>query len=172
MSISSIITIVVAIIVAVILIRVLTKIVAKILAVLLILVALWFILFQWHGGLLNLGRDEFILYDLQEEYCVEKADTAICECVVMVILEDIESQYTPEELSEISKSRSESIDIILESYRKNSEQISNCLKEKDAGIDMEEMMKKIKKLNLDLKIRERLKQLESDDSDAEPATQT
>ena len=57
------------IILAFILIRFLTKFLVKLLVFGIVAALIVYVLFYWNGGILNLGKKDFIIYELEQKYC-------------------------------------------------------------------------------------------------------
>lgn len=144
MSVENILILAVLVVLVFIIIRFLTKILAKLIAIAAVAALIIYVLFYWNGGLANLGKDQFILYDLEEKYCSDPVDTVKCECIIQPLKTDIEANYTAEELFELRSNRKKSLDILMDSYRENQEIINNCLKEKNAGSSWKEFLEEIK----------------------------
>jgi len=144
MSIENILILAVLIVLVFVIIRFLTKILARLIAIAAVAALVIYVLFYWNGGLANLGKDQFILYDLEEKYCAEPMDTIKCECIIQPLKTDIEAKYSPEELYELRSNRKKSLDIIMDSYRENQKIINNCLKESNAGFSWKEFLDEIK----------------------------
>ncbi len=156
MSVENIIILVVVVLIAFIIIRFLTKILAKLIAIAIVAALIIYVLFYWNGGILNLGKNEFIIYDLEQKYCVEKYDTVKCDCIIKPLLEDIESKYTTKELDALKGKQKESLDILMNSYRENQESIHECLKENNSGDAWKEIIEDLKSSWLNRKLRELL----------------
>lgn len=156
MSIENIITIAMAVIVSVVIIRFVTKILAKLIAIAIVGFALFYVLFQWNGGLLNLGKDKFIIYDLEQKYCVDKMDPVKCNCIVLPLKADIESKYTAEELEKIIDDRVAALKILYQSIEKNRKSIKACLDENNSGGAWKEFIEDIKSSWLKKKLNELL----------------
>jgi len=149
-----IIIIIIGIILAIIILKFITKILAKIIAVLLVVAAIGYLLFFWNGGLVNLGKKDFILYKLEDRYCTEGKNEIKCECIIMPLKRDIESKYTPEEIEELKEDRMKSMEVILKSFEENREEIKDCLKENDAMQFWDDFVEDLKKLELGKKFKE------------------
>jgi hypothetical protein len=133
MSTENIIILAIAIVLAFVVIRFLTKILAKLIAIAIVIALIVFVLFYWNGGILSMGKDQFIIYDLEEKYCEEEMDTTKCNCIVLPLKADIENQYTAEELAALEGNRKESLEILMNSIRDNSSNIKECLRENNDG---------------------------------------
>ena len=144
MSIENIIIIAMAIIVSVVIIRFVTKVLAKLIAIAIVGFALFYVLFQWNGGLLNLGKDKFIIYDLEQKYCVDKMDSVKCNCIVLPLKADIESKYKAEELEKINEDRVAALKVFYQSIEENRESIKACLDENNSGGAWKEFIDDIK----------------------------
>jgi hypothetical protein len=154
MSLYSILVISAAIVLLFLLIRFVTKILAKVLAVVLILAAAAYFLFIWNGGLLNMGSEEFLLYELKDKYCMEENEAVKCECIIDLLLSDVQSRYTAEEIDEIRKSRMETMKVLKESVDLQKDQIELCLKNHDADITLDDFLEDLKNLKLGKKLKE------------------
>ncbi|MCF8381791.1 MAG: hypothetical protein K9H49_19620 [Bacteroidales bacterium] len=166
MTIENILIIAVAIIVSVIIIRFVTKVLAKLIAIAIVVIALYYILFQWNGGLLNLGKNQFIVYDLEEKYCHDEEDLVKCNCIILPLKADIESKYTPEELETLNKDRMEALKIFYKSIEENSQSIKACLEENNSGSAWKEFMEDIKSSPLKKKLNELMGKEEEEFPDA------
>ncbi len=156
MSTENIITLAIVIVIAFIVIRFLTRILAKLIAIAIIAAIIIFALFYWNGGILSLGKDKFIIYDLEEKYCVEKMDTVKCNCIILPLKEDIEAQYSQEELARLRGNRKESLEILMNSIRDNKEEIKHCLEENNSGKAWQEFIDELKDSWINRKFRELL----------------
>lgn len=154
MTLENIIILAVLILLAFVVIRFLTKILAKLIAFAIVAALIIYVLFYWNGGLINIGKDTFIIYDLEEKYCEEKMDTVKCNCIIQPLKEDIESKYTAEELDEIKNDRSESLEILMNSIRENQESIKECLQENKSGNAWNEFLDDLKSSWLNRKLKE------------------
>jgi hypothetical protein len=154
MSLENILILAVLIVLAIVLIRFLTKILVKLVVFAVVAALIVYVLFYWNGGLINIGKDTFILYDLEEKYCQEKMDTVKCECIIQPLIEDIESKYSTEELDEIKKDRGKSVEILMNSIRENQESIKECLQENKSGNAWEEFLEDLKSSWLNRKLKE------------------
>ena len=154
MSIENILILAVLIVLAFILIRFLTKVVVKLLIFAIIVALIAYVLFYWNGGIINLGKHEFIIYELEQKYCYEKMDTVKCDCIILPLKEDIESKYSAEELDMATQNRQEAIDILMTSIRENQDQIRACLKENNAGHAWKEFIEDLKDSWVSRKFRE------------------
>lgn len=142
------------IILAFILIRFLTKFLVKLLVFGIVAALIVYVLFYWNGGILNLGKKDFIIYELEQKYCYEKMDTVKCDCIILPLKEDIESKYSPEELKLATQNRQEALDILMTSIRGNQESIRACLKENNAGNAWKEFLDDLKDSWVSRKFRE------------------
>lgn len=156
MTLENIIILAVLIVLAFIIIRFLTKILAKLIAFAVVAALIIYVLFYWNGGILNLGKNEFIIYDLEQKYCVEKYDTVKCDCIIQPLKDDIESKYTAEELEALKGKQKESLNILMNSYRENQESIHECLKENNSGDAWKEIIEDLKSSWLNRKLKELL----------------
>ena len=154
MSIENIIILAIAIVLAFIVIRFLTKILAKLIAVAIVIALIIFALFYWNGGILTMGQDQFIIYDLEEKYCGEEMDTVKCNCIVQPLKADIESKYSQDDLSELVGNRKESLEILMNSIRENSQTIKECLKENNSGDAWQEFKDDLKDSWFNRKLKE------------------
>lgn len=154
MSLENILILVALIVLAIIIIRFLTKILVKLVVFAVIAALILYVLFYWNGGLINIGQNNFILYDLEERYCGENIDTVKCDCIIQPLIEDIESKYTSEELDEIKKDRGKSVEILMNSIRENQESIKECLQENKSGKAWEEFLEDLKSSWLNRKFKE------------------
>lgn len=153
MNIESIIVLVIGIILAIVILRFITKILAKIIAFMIVAGFVIVVLFYWNGGLVNLGKENFILYELQKKYCIEKQDTIKCECIIEPLIADIESKYSENEIEELKENRLKSVQIIIQSIEDNRKQIKNCLEEKDSDHGWEDFIQDLKSLKLEKKVK-------------------
>jgi RecG-like helicase len=174
MDLTSLIIIVALIIVAAIIIRFAVKVLAKIITVVIVAGLIILVLMFWRDGGLKFKKDKFLLYELEQEYCIEKADTAVCECIVQVLLEDVQEKYSAEEILEISKNRMRTISVLSASLRENKEVINACLKEKDSDITLEKFIRELKSLELGSKLKKLYETLSKElevepEADPEPA---
>lgn len=156
MSIENILIIAVAIIVSVIIIRFVTKVLAKLIAIAIVCFALYYVLFQWNDGIVNLGKNQFIVYDLEEKYCNDEEDLVKCNCIILPLKADIESKYSVEELRIINKNRVEALKIFYQSIEENSQSIKACLDENNSGSAWKEFKEDLKSSWIKKKINELL----------------
>lgn len=133
MSPENILILVFLVIAAFIAVRFLTRILAKFIAFAIVVALIIYLLFYWKGGVLNIGQDQFILYELEQKYCVENGDSIKCHCIIQPLIADIESKYSPEEIEKLTESRQESLEALINSIRDNQESIKECLQENNSG---------------------------------------
>ena len=150
------------IILAFILIRFLTKFLVKLLVFGIVAALIVYVLFYWNGGILNLGKKDFIIYELEQKYCYEKMDTVKCDCIILPLKEDIESKYSPEELKLATQNRQEALDILMTSIRGNQESIRACLKEHNSGNAWKEFLDDLKDSWVSRKLRELVEKEEAE----------
>lgn len=167
MDIENIIILGVVIVLAVIIIRFVTKILAKIVAFLIMTAVILYALFYWDGGIIALGNEDFMLYELEKKYCEEKKDTVKCECLVRPLIDDIESRYSAEEIQKFRKNKIKSINIITGSFTENYESIRQCFKENKSEDSFRENLKEFFKEFRNRKAREKMEEMLEEDSTAE-----
>lgn len=154
MDLTDIIIIVVGIILLILVLRFIAKNILKIIGVLIIIVVFGYFLLFYKGGLLDLGNKDFILNELKEKYCVEQIDEIKCECIIEPLFNDITSQYSLEELAELQKDKTKSLEIIFKSLRDNRAEIKSCLKEREAPKQMwNDFVDELKKLDIKGKLK-------------------
>lgn len=163
MSISEIIILAIAIVLAVVVIRFVTKILVKIIAIVLIVAAIGYFLFFFNGGIIDFpSSDKYVIEQLKETYCFEKADTAICDCVISFIMDDINSTYTPEEIMKLKDDQTKAIEAIVKSYSENRFEINDCLKQYNRGYSLEEFRNDLKALDLSTKFNNLVEKITSE----------
>lgn len=153
MDIKTILTIVIGLIVLFIIIKFFTKVLAKIIAFVIVAGLILYILFYWNGGIINAGKEKFILYELQDKYCVEKLDTVKCECIIKPLINDIKANHTTEEILKLKDNRIKAFEILIESLNREKENIKQCLKENDSGFELDEFINDLKKFEIGKKIQ-------------------
>ncbi len=128
-------------------IKLVTKIIIKVISLILVIGIAGFLLFYWNGGLLDLGNKDFMLYELEQKYCVEQNAPEKCDCIIKPLKADIESKYSDKEIEELAKSKVKSIRIITKSLSANKENIKNCLQERDKGEEWNHFLMELKEKN-------------------------
>ena len=127
----NIVVVVLAIVVGFIVIKFVAKVIFKLIGFVIILLLTLYMLFYWNGGLLDLGNNHFMLYELEQKFCkTEKKE--ICNCIIQPLIVDVEQQYRPDNIEEIKSNKMKSVKIILKSMHKNKLSIKECLKMNDA----------------------------------------
>lgn len=144
MEIKEIIILTLIIIVCIVVLRFITKNFFKIIGIIVVIGIILFFLFLWKGGLIKFGQDEFVLIELQNEYCGENYDTVYCDCIINPLLKDILSEYNLEELNEIRKDNLKTAKIIYESIRRNKKDINKCLNKNKSGSLWKEFIESLK----------------------------
>lgn len=163
MDLENIIILAIIIILAFLVIRFVTKILAKVIAFLIVIAVVFYALFYWDGGILSLGNEDFMLYELREKFCEDEKDQTKCNCLIEPLIEDVESKYSPEEIQKIKKNKIKSINIITSSLRSQREEIRQCFRENSEGKTLDESLEEVKNKML----RERLKDLLEEDDNSE-----
>lgn len=116
------------IIVAIIIIKFVVKLAIKLVLLAIVILFVLYVLFVWHGGLVNLGQDDFLLNELREDYCEIKADEVKCNCIIEPIYSDIRSRYPDEEIDELKGNRVKSVQVIFKSAKTKKDEIKECLR--------------------------------------------
>ncbi|PIE85919.1 MAG: hypothetical protein CSA05_03305 [Bacteroidia bacterium] len=122
------------------------KLVCKLLSAAFVIVFVLYLLFYWNGGLLDLGNQNFMLYELEAKYCGDKDRQTSCCCIVQPLIEDVTSKYEDEEIEDFQKSKITSIRIIMESLMAKKQEIATCLKENDALDEWDNFISDLEKI--------------------------
>ena len=139
-----IIVVIVGIIVLAVIIKKVTKILLKIIGFLFVTGFVIFVLFFWHGGLVNLNYKNFMLKDLKKKYCTEQVDIVKCDCIIKPLLKDVKSKHSFEELNRLEKDKIAAIKVIFKSAKEKKDEIMECLKENEATEKWDEVMDELK----------------------------
>jgi len=154
MELQTIIIIVIAIIIGILILKFLSKIAVKlILLIIVIAVVIYFLLF-WQGGQLDIGNQDFIMIELQQEYCQDDKNLAKCECIINPVMTDIRREYSNHDLLELQQDKLKSLRIIFKSLNDNKDEIRQCLKEKDALYVWDDFVDEITKVDIKGKMEE------------------
>ncbi len=160
MEIENIIILGVVIVLAVIVIKFVTKFLAKLIAFLIVAGLIFYALFYWDGGILSLGNEDFMLYELRQKYCIEEEDKTKCDCLIQPLIDDVESKYSPEEIQRFRRNKIKSINIITSSIRSKRVEIRQCFKENKSDKSLEENLEEIKNKMLRKKLKDLLEEEE------------
>jgi hypothetical protein len=157
MSTQSIIILAVAILVGFIIIRFIAKTLFRILLITTIAAVICYLIFFYKGGAFNKTERPFMLYELQSKYCTEKLDTVKCECIINPLVADLKAEYTPEQLADFSKDPVKSAEVMIKLLNENKNEITACLKAKNANYVWGDFINDIKSLKLGEKFIEFIK---------------
>jgi hypothetical protein len=148
-----IIIIVIGLVVIFLIIKFITKLIIKLIAFVVVAILLAYFLLYWRSDQ-NTEKKNFVLYDLQTKYCIEKHDTVKCDCIINPLISDIQSKYKPEEINASAENPLKSVEIIVKSLEDNKEKIKTCLKDKNATHAWDDFIKDLKSLDLEKKIKD------------------
>jgi len=149
MSSQTIIIIVVILVIGVLLLRTISKIFFKVLFIILLLGFLGYFLLFFHGGLLDLGNKQFILYELQDRYCKGDAnDKTKCDCIITPLIKKLKEKYSDVEIQKLQKNKARSITEIIKLANENKVEIKSCLKEKKSESLWDDFIKDLKKVDV------------------------
>lgn len=115
---------------------ILFKVAQKILKAVLIIAVIALAFYFWQGGSIDdLGtRGANALFkgksltEMVEHNCPpEEANSLKCQCVITPVMEDLEAQYSPSELSSMEADKQKREAVIKESLAKNQQEIRDCI---------------------------------------------
>jgi hypothetical protein len=114
----------------------------------------YFLLF-FHGGLLDLGNKQFILYELQDKYCKgDQTDRTKCDCIITPLVKKLKEKYSDEEILKLQKNKARSIAEVIKLANENKDEIKTCLKSKKSESSWDDFIKDIKKVDIKTKVKQ------------------
>lgn len=143
------------IIVLILILKFIGQVVVRILTILIVVLFIVYVLFFWRGGILDVGNTDFILIEMQQKYCEGSSyDAVTCDCIIKPLIEEIENEYTNDQIVKLQTDKIQSLTVILKSLNTNKTEIINCLSENNSLEKFDDFVDELHNLDLKNELRE------------------